>query len=150
MRKPFTLLSAVFATTYLLLSCSRAIQEEAPAAATNNNSSGPQELMPEVDGIVRSFNVVMPISNKTEKISAEVKGSFIVVEGDIILAKLPATDGKTGVTEAVAIDASSSRWPNSVIHYVIPGEHPKKADIEWAINRVGSATNLCFVPRTDE
>src|SRR5215213_11440542 len=82
--------------------------------------------------------------------SAEVQDNFIVVEGDIIVGSLSDLESRNAKGEAVAIDGSSYRWSNSVIPYVISAGHPKKTDIEWAINHVNTNTNLCLVARTNE
>ncbi|MCK6692718.1 MAG: M12 family metallopeptidase [Thermoanaerobaculia bacterium] len=106
-----------------------------------------QELYkPGVTGIKRQFDFKLPMSTKAQRINVEVIDNLVIYEGDVILGPLVSFEGE----EAVAIDGASYRWPNATIPYVISSGHPKKTDIEWAINHVASNTNLCLVPRTTQ
>ena len=106
-----------------------------------------QELYkPGATGIKRQFDFKLPMSTKAQRINVEVIDNLVIYEGDVILGPLVSFEGE----EAVAIDGASYRWPNATIPYVISSGHPKKTDIEWAINHVASNTNLCLVPRTTQ
>ena len=111
------------------------------------NALHAQEMYkPNVKGTLREFTSRIPLSSKSQKIKVEVIDNLVIYEGDVILGSLVSFEGDN----AVAVDGASYRWPNATIPYVISSGHPKKTDIEWAINHVSSSTNLCLVPRTTQ
>lgn len=101
---------------------------------------------PGATGTIREFNITLPMGKVSQLVKVEVIDNMVIYEGDIVLGPL----GRFEAEEAVAIDGASYRWPNSTIPYVLPAGHPKKTEIEWAINHVQSTTNLCLVPRTNQ
>lgn len=115
-------------------------------AAGSINLPAQELYKPGAAGIKRQFDFKLPMSTKAQRINVEVIDNLVIYEGDVILGPLVSFEGE----EAVAIDGASYRWPNATIPYVISSGHPKKTDIEWAINHVASSTNLCLVPRTTQ
>jgi hypothetical protein len=110
---------------------------------------------------VRQITTTLPLHNKTQRISVEIVDGMAVYQGDIQLGLvaevetdpirrlLPMTDpGAT--TRGVAIDGASARWGSSIIPYVLPANHPQRADIQAAILTVQRTTNLCMLPRTSQ
>lgn len=111
-----------------------------------SSAEAQEQFKPNVPTIKKVFTTQLPFSTKSQKINVDVIDNLVIMEGDIILGPLVSFEGDN----AVAIDGASYRWPNSTIPYVISAGHPKKTDIEWAINHVASNTNLCLVPRTNQ
>ncbi|HZG25313.1 MAG TPA: M12 family metallopeptidase, partial [Chitinophagaceae bacterium] len=132
------------ATIFLVTACQKSQRE---VASFKQGNSVEQELyMPNVQGISREFTLTLPLSSRPQKVTTEIKDNLVIMDGDIILGNVVEFEG----SNAVAIDGASYRWTNSVIPYVISAGHPKKTDIEWAIQHVSSTTNICLVPRTNE
>lgn len=111
-----------------------------------NTLSAQEAYNPGRKGTLRTFSFNLPMHKFAQNINVEVIDNLVIFEGDIILGSLVEFEGEN----AVAIDGVSYRWPNSTIPYVLPADHPKKTDIEWAISHVQTNTNLCLVPRTTQ
>jgi hypothetical protein len=110
---------------------------------------------------VREFTTRLPMQTNLQRIKAEVVDNMVVLEGDMLLGTvrevegdpirrlLPMTDpGAT--TQGVAIDGANARWGSSIIPFVLPANHPQRADIQAAIRTVQLTTNLCMLPRTNQ
>ena len=134
MKKPL-----ISRTSWLFLAVSLLLLLPDPAHAQ-------ERYKPNFTGTARTFNTRIPMSNKSQQVRVEVIDNLVIYEGDVILGSLVSFEGDN----AVAISGSAYRWPNSTIPYVISASHPKKSDIEWAIEHVSSNTNLCLVPRTTQ
>jgi len=146
MKKTYSSLAIfILATIFLVTACQKNQHEVASFNA--GNSVVEQELYrPDVQGINREFTLTLPLSSRPQKVTTEIKDNLVIMDGDIILGNVVEFEG----SNAVAIDGASYRWTNSIIPYVISAGHPKKTDIEWAIQHVSSTTNICLVPRTNE
>jgi hypothetical protein len=117
-----------------------------PGISATGLLQGQEIFKPDAARVQRTFTTRIPMSNKAQSVKVDVVDNLVILEGDIILGPLVSFEGD----DAVAVDGASYRWPNSTIPYVISAGHPKKTDIEWAINHVQSTTNLCLVPRTNQ
>jgi hypothetical protein len=122
------------------------------------------ELHGSETGTIREFRnitVKLPFHNKAQSIGVEFVDGMGVLEGDILVGTerelesdpirrlLPMTDpGAT--TQGVAIDGANARWGSSIIPFVLPANHPQRADIQAAIRTVQLTTNLCMLPRTNQ
>ncbi len=115
-------------------------------SATASQLYAQETYKPGATGSVQELTLVLPMSKTAQKISAEIIDGLLIYEGDIILGAV----ADTGLQKSVAITGASYRWPNSIIYYVLPANHPKKADIQWAIAHVQASTNLCLVARTNQ
>lgn len=109
-------------------------------------AQGQEQYKPDLKPTFRDFTLTLPMNKRAQKLRVEVKDNLVIYEGDMILGPLVSFEGDN----AVAIDGGSYRWPNATIPYVISSGHPKKTDIEWAINHINQNTNLCLVARTNQ
>lgn len=112
----------------------------------SNHLSAQELYAPNLTPTQRQLSIKLPFARVAQSLKVDVFNNLVVTEGDIILGPLVAFEGDN----AVAIDGSQYRWPNSVIPYYITPGHPQTAAINWAINHVNSKTNICLVPRTNQ
>jgi hypothetical protein len=132
----------------------------ATAALTCAQGSGAQELHGSETGTIREirdFTLTLPMARKATLVTTEVVDGMAVFEGDILLGPASKLEGGSRLSlgsdapvNAVAIDGARFRWPNSIIRYVLPANHPQRADIEAAIRTVSRQTNVCMLPRTNQ
>ncbi len=92
------------------------------------------------------LNIKLPMSKTQQKIEVEIVDGLVIFESDMILGTVEDLMSD----DAPVDDSPYWVWPNSVIPYVIENRHPKKAEIEWAINEINTKTNICMVPRTNQ
>jgi hypothetical protein len=107
----------------------------------------------------REFMIKMPYEAKPRLVGVEVVDGTVVLEGDMVLGNVSRFEksaaGKLSLdqestTSAVAIDGAARRWTGSIIPYVLPANHPQRADILAGIRIVQQTTNLCMLPRTNQ
>lgn len=115
------------------------------------NAGLTQELhKPGATGGNREFNIYLPFSTVKQKVNAQVIDGLVIYEGDIILGTLNEIEAMENQSVTFAINIDGQKWPGSIIPYEIEQNHPRRIDIEWAIDHVQSKTNLCLIPKTDE
>jgi hypothetical protein len=104
-------------------------------------STRAQESYPVPAGAtVEEVHGFLPLKGmRTFKVSV-VDGTAIL-EGDIVLGPLR----QLRAAPSIAIDGH--RWPKSTLPYDIESGHPRRTDIQWAIQYVNANTNLLLVPR---
>lgn len=91
----------------------------------------------------REITTEMPFSRGNDvTITVEEIDGELIYQGDIVVE--PAARGAAGSTD------TDFRWPGSRVPYVIANNHPKRADILWAINHINSSSNVCLAPRASE
>ena len=98
--------------------------------------------------VVQKVRAILPMQDVETEFDIEVVDGLAIYEGDIVLG--PAAQFDPNVEYAVAISGNSYRWANGIIPYVIAGGHPKKAQIEQAIQHLNQKTKLCVTPRTTQ
>jgi hypothetical protein len=120
------------------------------------------ELHGSETGTIREFREIlmkMPNQAKPQRIGVEVVDGVMVREGDIIVGNVSQLAKPVAGTisldqeatiSGVAIDGAVRRWTGSIIRYVLPANHPQRADILAGIRIVQQTTNLCMLPRTTQ
>jgi astacin len=110
------------------------------------------ELHGSETGTLRETRVVtltMPFETQARPVPVEIVDGLAVYEGDIIVGRVNQFDLDSPVS-GVAIDGANARWGSSLIPFVLPANHPQRADIQAAIRTVQLTTNLCMLPRTNQ
>ena len=103
------------------------------------------------------------VSSKPARILVEIVNGYVVFEGDIVLGKtskyFKKVKGKwiqksgtqnTKNNRDAATPNLDARWPNGIIPFVLPANHPRRADILSAISIINRLENICLRPRTNE
>jgi hypothetical protein len=98
------------------------------------------------------IKVPNPMTGEVVEMTAQIIDGQLIVDGDMNFGteaeyreRLESAQ-KRGVIRS----ASSSRWEYGIIPYTIASNHPKKSEIETAIERINRETNLTVLPRNNE
>jgi hypothetical protein len=103
-----------------------------------------QEEITEEELASEEIQAILPFIDSVLTINVSVDGDHYIFDGDI-LVNSASSSGRGGAT-IITGNNDRYKWPNSTIPYTIAVNHPKRADIEWAINHLNSNTNLCLRP----
>jgi astacin len=111
--------------------------------------------MPDPDAPVSGTEIIQvpdPRTGETVEMTAQIIDGQLIVDGDMNFGteaeyreRLERAQGR-----GVIRSASSFRWEYGIIPYTIASNHPKKAAIETAIERINRETNLTVLPRNNE
>lgn len=98
-------------------------------------------------GVVREASITIGASLTPTNVMVEVIDGLVLLDGDILLGTEADVFGGAAIYNVTA-----NQWPNATVPYTIKAGY-SAADlnmINYAINYVGTNSNLCLVPRTTE
>jgi Astacin (Peptidase family M12A) len=100
-----------------------------------------------------------PNQKTAQLATVEIINGLIIYQGDIILgqaSKYFKLDDNGNLIPSIepSNDAGTPLdirlWPNGIIPFIIQAGHPRASDIQEAIRRINSSTNICVRPRSGE
>ncbi len=99
--------------------------------------------------VQKKLKVKLPGSDKASDINVEVtEQGDVMYHGDMRLGNVDDLTKKASSPTPEPED--SYKWPNSTVHYVLPGTHPLRSTIQKAIDYMNVHTTICLVPRTNQ
>lgn len=94
----------------------------------------------------KTIEMQMSFTDEPIEMTVELVDSLAIIEGDIIVG----TEESFKQVGFAGIVGEGKLWFNATIPYKIQRAHPKKSQIEKAINYLNSNTNLNIIPKSNE
>lgn len=116
----------------------------------------PEQFNPSADATTTYIQYTLPLTSGPATIPIQKIDGHAIYEGDIVLYELGSIeDPQSGIMEDAAVPFSKKgqhdyRWPKGEIPYIIETNHPRKTDIENAINIINEKTVLNLRLKTDQ
>lgn len=100
----------------------------------------------------QKIQVPNPMTGEVVEMTAQIIDGELIVDGDMNFGTEAEYRERLERAQGRGVVRSNTyyRWQYGVIPYTIASNHPKKSEIETAIRRINTETNLTVKPRSNE